>query len=115
VASFPAFDHRRQVSRQGGGEPMWRGDGRELFYLSPQGVLMSVAVTPQPSGDLDLGAPVALFQTPLDPPAMRIDQYAVTRDGQRFLVLQPRDPNSTQTLHVIVNWQGALSDAPQAR
>jgi len=114
VASFPAFDRRRQVSRQGGGQAMWRGDGRELFYLTPDGRMMSVAITPQSSGGLDFAAPVELFQTPLATPILGIDQYSVTRDGQRFLVLRPRDTAAAveQTINVIVNWKTGTTEGP---
>ena len=42
LASFPSFTDKRQVSRDGGGQPLWRSDGKELFYLSLQGKLMAV-------------------------------------------------------------------------
>ena len=44
VAAFPTFTSKRQISSGGGLQPQWRGDGRELFYLSPDGSLMSVRV-----------------------------------------------------------------------
>src|SRR6188474_3217219 len=40
VAAFPTFTSKRQISSGGGFQPQWRGDGRELFYLSPDGALM---------------------------------------------------------------------------
>ncbi|HSC26062.1 MAG TPA: hypothetical protein VLD67_02240, partial [Vicinamibacterales bacterium] len=85
-----------------------------LFYLTPDGMMISVAVTPQPSGGLDFAAPVELFQTPLSAPVMGIDQYAVTRDGQRFLVLRARDTAAAveQTINVIVNWKTATTEGP---
>ena len=42
AASFPSFTDKRQVSRDGGGQPLWRHDGKELFYLSLQGKLMAI-------------------------------------------------------------------------
>ncbi len=44
VAAFPTFTSKRQISSGGGVQPQWRGDGRELFYLSPDGAMMSVRV-----------------------------------------------------------------------
>ena len=107
VASFPAFDQRQRVSRNGGGQAMWRRDGRELFYVTPQADLMSVKVTPVPGGGLEFAAPVLLFQTPLSQVNLTIDQYAVTADGQRFLIVRPRTgvASPTMTLNVIVNWR----------
>ena len=44
VAAFPTFTAKRQVSSGGGVQPQWRADGRELFYLAPDGSIMSVPV-----------------------------------------------------------------------
>jgi hypothetical protein len=107
LASFPAFDQRRQVSRQGGAQAMWRRDGRELFYLTLGGKMMSVRTTPTAAGGLEISAPAELFQTPLTAPFPVIDQYSVTADGQRFLILRPRGSTAaTTTLRVVVNWRG---------
>ncbi len=85
VASFPAFDHRRQISTHGGGQAWWRSDGKEVFYLRPDGKLMSVTVASEaPSGALVFRPPVELFQSPLAPPNLTIDQYTVARDGSGF-------------------------------
>src|SRR5712692_3112352 len=46
VRDFPAGSHKWQVSNQGGLLPRWRHDGRELFYLTPDGTLMAVTVNP---------------------------------------------------------------------
>jgi Tol biopolymer transport system component len=114
VASFPVFDNRRQVSARGGGQARWRADGRELFYLAPDGHVMSVAIVPDSkTGVLEFGAPAVLFQSPISAPNMTLDQYDVTRDGQRFLFIQPHiDPNATPTplapVTVVVNWTAGI-------
>ena len=84
VASFPKFTSKQQLSVHGGVQPQWRADGRELFYLAPDGTLMSVGV--EPGGEFVARAPATLFRTSADPNANR-PQYAVTADGQRFLAL----------------------------
>ncbi|MFQ5740156.1 MAG: TolB family protein, partial [Acidobacteriota bacterium] len=61
LATFPDFAKIRQVSVGGGSQPLWRRDGRELFYLHPDGRLMSVEVKLGP--DPETSAPRALFQT----------------------------------------------------
>ncbi len=114
VAAFPAFNHRRQVSARGGGQAFWRGDGRELFYLTADGKMMSVAVTPDAAraGALDFRAPAVLFQSPITRPNLTIDQYAVTRDGRRFLFIVPRrDANAppASPINVRVNWTSGLT------
>lgn len=110
VASFPAFDQRRRISPQGGGQAFWRGDGREIFYLTPTGKMMSVAVTPNASGALDFGAPVELFQSPRAAPNLTIDLYSVTKDGQRFLFIRPRETTAArQPVSVVINWAEGLT------
>lgn len=100
VAAFPSFGNRRQVSNSGGMAPVWRADGKELFYLTQLGKLMSVnfkgGVQPETS------TPAELFQSRLraDP---RYNQYAVSGDGQRFLLYEPVEEND-RPFHVIMNW-----------
>ena len=75
---------RIQVSNAGGNYPLWRGDGRELFYVAPDGLLMAVEV--EPEGDRLASRPRELFQMNLPfSAASTIYRYAVTADGQRFL------------------------------
>ena len=62
AASFPSFTDKRQVSRNGGGQPLWRNDGKELFYLSLQGKLM--AVDTRLGATLETSDPTSLFQAP---------------------------------------------------
>jgi serine/threonine protein kinase len=98
---FPDANYRIQISNQGGSQPRWRADGRELFYLSPDGKMMSVDLPGGPS--LKPGIPTVLFQTPLLVDAS-LDQYAVTSDGQRFLmpVRIDRRPNA---ITIVLNWR----------
>ena len=103
VASFPSFQEIRQVSVAGGAQPRWRGDGRELFFIDNEGQMMSATVehrSPQ------AGVPKKLFDTGLIPDPT-INQYAVTGDGLRFLVLEPRK-GFLETYHVILNWPATL-------
>ena len=104
VAAFPSFKKRRQVSNGGGCVPHWRKDGKELFYLSLDGKLMSVDVRGEPS--LETGLPRVLFQTGLqvDP---RANQYEVTGDGKRFLYGEAVGENK-DLVNVVLNWNAAL-------
>jgi Tol biopolymer transport system component len=112
VASFPAFDNRRRISSRGGGQPFWRSDGQEVFYITSDGAMMSVAVTRDPAspGGLAFRAPVELFKSPVGRPNLTIDQYSVAADGQRFLFIQPRrdDSGAMSPITVVVNWQTGL-------
>jgi Tol biopolymer transport system component len=96
---------RVRVSTAGGGQPKWRGDSKELFYLSGEGRLMAVAVkaaTPSP----EVGLPVALFDLAARGPV--VDDYAPSADGQRFLVKAPVSTEAPR-IHVAVNWPSLLS------
>jgi Tol biopolymer transport system component len=108
VASFPSFQGIKQVSQAGGVQPRWRGDGRELFFLDPQGKVMSATV--EHGTPVKIGIPRKLFDTPLVPDPT-INQYAVTGDGQKFLVLEPRK-GPVESYSVILNWPATVELAP---
>src|SRR5262249_17221751 len=98
VQSFPdATKGRWQISAEGGVDPKWRGDGRELYYLALDGKLMSVAL--KVDRTIEAARPVPLFQTPLTVNRTRPDRgrrYDVSRDGKRFLIVTPNTKaNST--------------------
>jgi Tol biopolymer transport system component len=106
LQSFPMPGVKRAVSVGGGAQPQWRGDGRELFYLAPDRRIMVVNV------DLSEGAeftrPRALFQVGVPgSPVDILSQYAVSPDGQRFLV-NSTDESGRAPITTIVNWQALL-------
>jgi Tol biopolymer transport system component/DNA-binding winged helix-turn-helix (wHTH) protein len=100
VAAFPTFTEKRQVSKDGGVEARWRNDGKELFYLSLDGKVMSVDI--KTTTELEAGAPKMLFQTP-----MQQGNYCVTGDGKRFLIGEPVE-ESSKPLTVVQNWTAGL-------
>jgi len=101
VQPFPPTGGKWQISFQGGREPQWRGDGKELFYLHPRGTLMSVDVSAG-AGTFAVGPPRSLFQAGgFAVPGK--NRYSVTRDGQRFIVSVPI-PESTKPITVVLNW-----------
>ena len=104
LASFPSFQHIEQISVDGGIQPRWRGDGRELFFMDLQGKMMSVTV--QRGSPPKLGFPRKLFDTGLAPDPT-VNQYAVTQDGLKFLVLEPRK-GFLETYSVVLNWPATL-------
>jgi Tol biopolymer transport system component len=107
VQDFPAKAAKLQVSTDGGSEPRWRRDGRELFYLAADGRLMSVSIDTAP--DLKLGVPTPLFQTTLAKlplPAQR--RFSVSPDGQRFIMSIPASGSAVPPVTVTVNWASAL-------
>jgi Tol biopolymer transport system component len=104
VASFPSFHNIMQVSVAGGAQPRWRGDGRELFFIDLEGKMMSAAV--ERGAPPKIGAPRKLFDTGLIPDPT-INQYAVTGDGLKFLLLEPRK-GFLETYSVVLNWPASL-------
>lgn len=89
-----------QVSTAGGIEPRWRGDGKELFYLSGS-TLLAVDVKTD-GASFEAGIPKPLFEIRLLPEVRR-NRYVVARDGQRFLVNTTLGQTS-EPIHVLVNW-----------
>jgi serine/threonine protein kinase/Tol biopolymer transport system component len=108
VSPFPGFNSKWQVSRGGGEEPRWRRDGKELFYLSPDGRLMAAEV--KTGAGFEAGSPNVLFVThPRQPiSAMDFFSYDVTADGQKFLVNTKVDTSNSAPLSVILNWASEM-------
>ena len=106
VETFPPSGSRWQLSTDGGSQPIWRRDGKELFFLAPDRKLMAVPVT---SGATFIrGSPHALFETRMRPTyAPYPVNYDVTSDGQRFLIDSVR-PDTGPTISIVVNWTAAL-------
>ncbi len=107
AATFPDFSDRRQVSNNGGGQPLWREDGKELFYLSNDGKLMTVDINVAGGSSPEAGAPRMLFPTRIDVNPGH-DQYAVTRNGDKFLLMEPAGETALQ-IQMIANWKPCQS------
>ena len=104
VALFPSFHNIKQVSEAGGAQPRWRGDSRELYFLDLEGKMMSVSV--ERGSPPKIGIPRRLFDTGLKPDPT-VNQYAVTEDGVKFLVLEPRK-GFLETYSVVLNWPATV-------
>jgi Tol biopolymer transport system component len=94
------------VSTGGGERPSWRGDGKELFYIGPDRKLMAVEVK-SAGGQFEAGLPTALFATRADTTFGNV-VYAVTSDGQRFLIRTEGEGAISQPTTVVVNWTAGL-------
>jgi serine/threonine protein kinase len=108
VTTYPAAAGKWQVSRGGGTEPRWRGDGKEMFYIGAGSTLMAVPVTSD--GTFAAGNPTPLFRTQFRAPVSSTDlfSYDVTKDGQRFLVNRYAKPAHVAPLHIILNATAGL-------
>jgi hypothetical protein len=108
VQPFPALDRKWRISPDGGSQPQWRADGKELYYVGPDQRLMAVSVTAD-SG-FDAGMPTALFELRMIPfpPTQPRQQYAVSGNGDRFLVNTFVEPSVPPPVTIILNWTAAL-------
>jgi eukaryotic-like serine/threonine-protein kinase len=102
LQSFADKTSRLRVSTSGGVRPRWRSDGKELFFVAGS-VLQSVAISASPSGGIEAAAPKDLFRTP------QATDYAVSRDGQKFLIAAPVDDEGTRLATVVLNWNAEPS------
>lgn len=92
-----------QLSTEGGLEPRWRADGREAYFVTPDGTVMAVAIQTQPA--FRAASPKALFQIP-EAGDEREPLFAdVTPDGERFLVNLPVESRASASFHAIFNWR----------
>lgn len=104
VAAFPGPGGKRQVSIAGGTEPRWRGDGKEIFFITPDSKLMAVEVNAGNSS-VEIGNAQPLFEVRLwTSPGTH---YDVSRDGKRFLV-DVAGEGTTVPVTLVVNWPAGL-------
>jgi dipeptidyl aminopeptidase/acylaminoacyl peptidase len=103
VRPFPSGTGRWQASPNGGAQPRWRSDGKELFYVENRNTMMAVPVS---SGQgLTLGQPQRLFQSAdLIFRNLPWPQYDVSADGQRFLTSTPVQEDTPPTIRIVQNW-----------
>jgi len=115
VRSFPSGDGKWQISASGGVFSRWRPDGSELFYLSTPslGKLMSVKVTAA-GPTFEYGDPTELFDSEYInfTHGLNYHTYAVSPDGQRFLIPRPEgtdEDSAPAPITVVLNWTKAVT------
>jgi Tol biopolymer transport system component len=104
VHEFPEARNKWQISTEGGAEPFWSRDGRELYYRTATRLM---AVPVKSGATLVAGTPAPLFQTRFASATVRA-RYRPTPDG-RFLVLGPLAREAEQPAAVVLNWTAALT------
>jgi Tol biopolymer transport system component/DNA-binding winged helix-turn-helix (wHTH) protein len=109
IDAFPEPRGKVRISTGGGVLPHWAPGGRELYYVSPDSMLMSVSLKVG-TGSIEPSVPHALFRLPVQD--ADISPYDPAPDGQRFLVVAAEH---AAPLTVIVNWPALLSKAPNAQ
>jgi hypothetical protein len=105
VQSFPEHGGKWQVSTNGGSHSVWSRDGKELYFVSPDGKMMAVEV--QGGTNFEAGIPKSLFDAHfLDAYIFSRRWFDVSKDG-KFLVPVPLE-HSAAPMTVVVNWQAEL-------
>ena len=105
VAPFPGPGGKWQISTAGGELPRWRRDGAEIFYFAPDGGLMAATVNGKGSS-FEVGAVKPLFQA--RPVIGQRYPYAVSADGQRFLINTLPEQSASAPITVVLHWIAGL-------
>ncbi|MFY9529704.1 MAG: protein kinase [Candidatus Acidiferrales bacterium] len=103
VQPYPGPGGKWQISTEGGTEPVWNPNGRELFYRSGD-KMMAVDIASQPS--FAAGTPRMLFEGQYEPTPATTPNYDSPPDGQRFLMLKPVEQAQAAPtqMNVVLNW-----------
>ncbi len=101
VQAFPGPGAKFQISTEGGDAPLWRADGKELLFLSPDGRVMAAPIQTSPS--FEAGTPRTLFQE-----SLKLERLALSPDGQRLLVRISRAAPAANNVRLILNWPAEL-------
>ena len=107
VETFLEKGERKQVTTSGGVEPMWRADGRELFFLSSRDELCAVDTT-RVGGTVRFGPLRVLFKLQNPPDTVR--RYVPLPNGQGFVILTAASHPAAQKMTALVNWRSALPE-----
>jgi Tol biopolymer transport system component len=111
VATFPGFTDRRQISTVPAAQPVWRSDGKELFFMQRDWKVMAVTITTGGS-TFDVGPSRMLMQAGPAAGALAARSYAATRDGRRFLirdVIAGTNQSVAEQLYVVMNWTSLVT------
>jgi hypothetical protein len=104
VSPFSRPGGKRQISLNGGIKPRWRRDGKEIFYLSPDGQLMATEV--RISGEIvEVGVTRALFGGIT---TANGNGYDISADGQRILAAVAKEQKSNEPITLVQNWAAGL-------
>jgi eukaryotic-like serine/threonine-protein kinase len=112
VRSFPASDGGKwQISTDGGYQPKWRQDGKELFFIS--GSRKLIAVNVKTGASFEASGSKELFEMQIPGLITRSavsfsNDYAVSPDGQKFLVITPVEDTGSLPITVILHWPSLL-------
>lgn len=106
VMPYPSLDGKFQISTKGGAQPLWRPDGKEIFYLDFDGNVNGVEV--KSFKPFTAGNPVVLFQSHILAIRSSFTEYDIAPDGKRFLINSRIEDVKEVPLVLVNNWQAGL-------
>ena len=107
VRPFPGPGERLTITNEGGSEPYWSPNGREVFYRNGD-AMMAVEVTTTPT--LKVAAPRLLFEKHYEASVALYANYSVAADGQRFVMVKSIDEGTAPPqINVFINWSDELT------
>mgnify|MGYP001579364499 FL=1 len=113
VQSYPEAKERRQISTEGGSDPAWSRDGKELFFRSDRKIMV-VDVIAEPN--FSAGRPRTLFETRYPSRGSSgLTNYDVAPDGKHFVMVRERSTLGGATINIVVNWLQVLEAMAPAR
>jgi hypothetical protein len=118
VRSFPSMEQRTQISTNGGWEPAWSRDGKELFYVTSDNPNLGcrvMAVNVRTTKTLQADTPRKLFGGPYSITPVFGQSYDVSLDGRRFLMVKFEPPKPPAAVHVVLNYFEELKKKLGAR
>ena len=109
VQPYPADGGKWQVSTDGGTQPRWRADGKELFYLTVDSKVMAADI--QAGETFRAGVPRLLFQAPEVNPILpeTVFHYDVADNGRRFLIDVVAENTERTPVTIVLDWQAELA------
>jgi hypothetical protein len=108
VQPLPTTGSKWQISANGGFEPRWRRDTRELYFLPTGHEVMSAAVTA--GSAFEAAVPKRLFTAPLEGavPSGYHRYYAISPDGSRILIGEKQADADRAAITVVLNWPALM-------
>ena len=100
---FPEAGAKWQVSTGGGIAPRWRADGREIYFIAPDGKMMAVPIT-MTGSTFEAGKTEALFSSQIVPQPFKA-QYTVSGDGRFLINNLTEEQSSASPITLILNWK----------
>jgi len=105
VRNFPLSERKWTISSEGGEYPLWSRDGKELFFITIDGKVMSAEI--KSGAAFEIGVPRQLLQTRIKLNSGTCP-YDVTRDGSRFLIKVETEATNLAPMTVVLNWTSDL-------